>query len=59
MLGRLTVSSVFRLEPEFFDVLAELQTEGSLKLLVIDNIAGLFRDALMGSTAQGACWKMA
>lgn len=53
ILDRLAVSNVFRLEPELFDVLGELRGSDSLRVLVIDNVAPLFRDALMGTTAQG------
>lgn len=53
VLDRLTVSRVFRLEPELLDVLAEARNDPSTRVLVVDNIATLFRDALMGTTAQG------
>lgn len=58
MLDRLTVSSVFRLEPELFDVLAQVRDDASARVLVVDNAAALFRDALMPTTAQGgfALW---
>lgn len=60
VLDRLTVSSLFRLEPELFDVLDEVRADPTTRVLVIDNIASLLRDALMGATAQGGdqgCWR--
>ena len=53
VLDRLTVSNLFRLEPELFDVLDQVRQEPLTRLLVVDNAAALFRDALMGATAQG------
>lgn len=44
---------MFQLEPDLFDVLDEVRSDPDVRVLVIDNIAALFRDALMGSTAQG------
>lgn len=52
MLDRLSVTPVFSLEPEFFDTIYELM-ERKPNVLVIDNLATLFRDGLMGATAQG------
>ncbi|CAK9782096.1 hypothetical protein CC85DRAFT_289159 [Cutaneotrichosporon oleaginosum] len=53
VLERLTVSRVFRLEPDLFDELARVRDDPAVRVLVIDNVASLLRDALMSTTAQG------
>lgn len=52
VLDRLSVTPAFTLEPDFFDVLYDLRDKNT-SVLVIDNIATLFRDGLMGATVQG------
>lgn len=57
VLDRLSVTPVFALEPDFFDAMYDLRDKNP-SVLVIDNIATLFRDGLMGATSQGnvVCW---
>lgn len=52
VLDRLSVTPVFALEPDFFDAMYDLRDKNP-SVLVIDNIATLFRDGLMGATSQG------
>lgn len=52
VLDRLSVTPAFTLEPDFFDAIYDLRDRNP-SVLVIDNIATLFRDGLMGATSQG------
>ena len=51
-MDRLSVTPAFSLEPDFFDAIYDLRDQNP-SVLVIDNIATLFRDGLMGATSQG------
>ncbi|EJT45318.1 hypothetical protein A1Q1_06215 [Trichosporon asahii var. asahii CBS 2479] len=51
ILDRLSVTPAFSLEPDFFDAIYDLRDQNP-SVLVIDNIATLFRDGLMGATSQ-------
>ncbi|BEJ18118.1 hypothetical protein CspHIS471_0703950 [Cutaneotrichosporon sp. HIS471] len=53
VLDRLTVARVFKLEPDLLDELARARDDPATRVIIIDNVASLFRDALMGTTAQG------
>lgn len=62
MLDRLVVSPCFRVEPDLYNVLADIQAESSssneqqvkTRILVIDPISNLFKNMLLStSSAQG------